>query len=117
MSVFACLFAIFSVLTFLITNSGVDEGPEHNTRVLQCTLATISGPLTGAISRGFQSCCLQFSLGLMVFCAPVLFLGVITQLIYLPEKKWLGVLRMAAWILGWLVWFMGGIVSFGHALT
>lgn len=115
--VFACLLVIFSILTFLITNAGVDKGSEHNARVLQATVGTISGPLTGAISRGFQGCCLKFSLTLMAYCAPVLLVGVLAQMVSLPEKKWLGVVRMCLWILGWFVWFMGGIISFGHALS
>ena len=115
--VFACLLLIFSILTFLITNAGVDRGSEHDTRVLQTTLGTISGPLTGAISRGFQGCCLQFSLTLMAYCGPVLLIGVLAQMIGLPDKAWLRVVRMGLWGFGWLVWFMGGIVSFGHALS
>ena len=115
--VFAGLLGIFSISTFLITNAGLDNGPEHNVRVFQTTVGTISGPLTGAISRGFQGCCLRFSLALMAYCAPVLLVGVLVQMVRLPERKWLRVLRMSLWILGWLVWFMGGIISFGHALS
>jgi len=115
--VFLCLLLIFSVLTFLITNAGVDEASEHDARVLLSTVGTISGPLTGAIARGFQGCCLTFSLTLMAYCAPVLLLGVLAQLVGLPDKKWLRVVRMGLWSLGWFVWFMGGIISFGHALA
>ena len=111
------MLGVFTILTFLITNAGVDQGPDHNARVLQTTLGTITGPLTGAISRGFQRCCLEFSLKVMLYCAPFLLIGVLVQFIGLPHNAWLNALRMSLWIIGWLAWFLGGIVSFGHALT
>lgn len=114
--VFASLLTGFTLLTFLATNAGVDQGSEHNLRVLQTTVGTITGPLTGAISRGFQGCCVRFSLTLMGFCAPVLVIGVLLQFIRLPDRKWIRVTRVGLWTLGWLVWFLGGLLSFGHAL-
>jgi len=115
--VFVAMLVVFTVLTFLMTNAGVDKGADHNTRVVQSTVGTITGPLTGAISRGFQGCCLRFSLTVMAYCAPMLLVGVATQFIGLSDRKWLRVMRMVLWVLGWLVWFMGGILSFGHALS
>ena len=67
---FAGLLSVFTILTFLFTNAAVDKGSEHNTRVLQATIGTFTGPLTGAISRGFQSCCLKFSIGVMAYLRP-----------------------------------------------
>ena len=64
---FVVMLGVFMILTFLITNAGVDEGLDHNARVLETTLGTITGPLTGAISRGFQRCCLEFSLRVMLY--------------------------------------------------
>jgi len=115
--VFFALFVAFTILTFLATNAGVDKGSGHKTLVLQATLGTITGPLTGAISRGFQDCCLDFSLTIMAYCAPFLIIGVGIQFIVLPGQRWLRVMRMILWALGWIVWFMGGILSFGHALS
>ena len=116
-SVFALMLVVFMALTFLITNAGVDDGPEHNFRVFLATVGTITGPLTGAIARGFQGCCLRFSLTVMAYCAPFLFIGWAAQLVPLPDRKGLRVTRMCVWTVGWLVWFMGGILSFGHALS
>lgn len=116
-SIFAVMLVIFTILTFLITNEGVDHDSEHNTRVFFTTLGTITGPLTGAISRGFQSCCLRFSLTVMAYCALPLLLGVGLQFLHPGERKWLRVVRMSAWIVGWLAWFLGGIFSFLHALS
>ncbi len=115
--VFAGLLAVFTLATFLITNSGVDDGPEHGARVFQITLGTITGPLTGAISRGFQDCCLSFSLSVMMYCGPVLALGFAAQILRLPDQRWARVLKMTLWTIGWLAWFGGGILSFGHALS
>ena len=115
--VFAVMLLLFMALTFLITNAGVDDGPEHHTRVFLATVGTITGPLTGAIARGFQECCLRFSLTVMAYWAPFLFIGWAAQFIHLPDRKWLRATRMCVWTVGWLVWFMGGILSFGHALS
>lgn len=115
--VFAGMLALFSTLTFLAMDAGLSPGPEHDLRVLQASVFTITGPLTGAISRGFQSCCLNCSLSLMACCAPVLVSGVLLQFIRLPDRRLTRAMQMAFWILGWLVWFLGGIVSFGHALS
>ena len=114
---FLSLWAVFTLLTFLITHGGLDEGPEHDLRVLQTTLGTLTGPLTGAIARGFQRCCLKFSLSLMVFCAPILSAGILAQFMGPLGGKKTRIVRMSLWILGWLAWFLGGIVSFGHALA
>ena len=113
---FVGMLGVFSVLTFLATNAGVDDGCDRNARVLQATMGTITGPLTGAVARGFQGCCLGFSLSVMAYCAPVLLIGVMLQFVGSSERKWLRIVRMAFWILGWLVWFAGGLLSFGHAL-
>lgn len=113
---FVVILSIFTVLTYLITDAGIDPGKEHNKRVVQTTLGTMTGPMTGAIARGFQGCCLKYSLFLMLFCAPMLSIGIGLQYVRLPDKKWVRVIRMFCWVLGWLIWFGGGIVSYGHAL-
>lgn len=115
--VFAGLLALFSVWTYVGTNGGLDQGPDHTKRVWQTTAGTICGPLTGAISRGFQGCCLAFSLMLMKWCAPVLLLGVVAQFIGKRGGWRAYAARMFFWSAGWLVWFLGGIASFGHALS
>ncbi len=115
--VFVVLFIAFTLLTYRITNSGLDDGPQHDSRVFMTTLCTIAGPLTGAISRGFQGCCLRFSLLVMAYCAPVLFVSTVLQFIRTPDWRWLRVARLVLWTLGWFIWFAGGILSFGHALS
>ena len=114
---FLALLAVFTVLTFVITNAGVDNDPNHSKRVVQATAGTITGPLTGANARGFQDCCLECSLWLMAWCAPVLAIGVISQFLGSSKQKLVGTIRMGLWTAGWLAWFLGGIISFGHALN
>ncbi len=114
---FEALLVLFSALTCVIVYTGSDDNAEHTARVIKTTLGTITGPITGAIARDFQSCCVDFSLFLMRFCAPVLTLTILAQFIRLPEKKWITIARMFVWTIGWLVWFLGGVVSFGHALS
>jgi hypothetical protein len=117
MIVFVCLLVIFSVLNFLISNAFISPRAGQDAQVLLTTLGTISGPLVGAISRDFQDCCLGFSLTVMAFCGPILLLGALVQYFTMPAKKWLRVIRMSLWGVGWFVWFAGGIVSFSHALS
>ena len=114
--IFAVLFVVFTVWTYLITDAGVDDGPTHDTRVFQATVGTITGPLTGAISRGFQGCCLEFSLDVMKYCGPILVLGVLAQFTGPRRGKWAPRVRITLWTLAWLIWFLGGIFSFLHAL-
>lgn len=115
--VFGILLGIFAVWTFLIVDAGLDTGDEHYARVFITTLGTITGPLTGAISRNFQGCCLRASFQIMTCCAPILGIGLGIQFIGASNGKKIQALRMCFWILGWVVWFGGGIVSFLHALS
>jgi hypothetical protein len=78
--VFASMLALFMILTFQATG-GLSNGPQSGVHSLEATVGTIAGPLTGAISRGFQSCCLRASLTLMAYCAPVLLIGFLMQFI------------------------------------
>lgn len=115
--IFASLLAPFTVSSYAITDSGLDHGPEHRARVLQTTIGTVSGPFIGAISRGFQGCCLSFSLSIVTFCAPALLLGVAAQFIPMPERRWTHATKVTLWAGAWLLWFGGGILSFAHALS
>ena len=110
------LWAVFSALTLLIVLKGLDRATEHPRTVVATTAATALGPMTGAVSRDFQGCCLAFSLSLLPYCLGALLAGLAVQLIVPATGGLSRTLRVVAWIAGWLVWFGGGIVSFGHAL-
>jgi hypothetical protein len=95
----------------------LDNDYDHRRLVILTTLGTILGPMTGAISRNCQSCCLAFSLSLLPYCGAFLAAGTLPLFIELPFKWGASALRMTLWIVGLLGWFFGGIVSFGHALN
>ena len=89
--IFIVMLSVFTFLTFLITNAGLDDGPKHYLFVFLTSLFSITGPLTGAISRGAvftgsQNCCLKNSLMLMMYCAPFLFAGIVVQFFRIPQK-------------------------------
>ena len=113
--VFLVIWLCFTGWTYWIAEHGIDQY-NHNRLVALTTCGTILGPITGAISRNCQDCCLQFSLGLLPYCLAFLILGTIPSFLRLPFQSGASALRMIFWILGLLGWFLGGIVSFAHAL-
>jgi hypothetical protein len=114
--VFLGIWLGFTALTFWIAEHGIDQY-DHRRLVILTTLGTILGPMTGAISRNCQSCCLAFSLSLLPYCGAFLAVATLPLFIKLPFNWGASALRMTLWILGLLGWFLGGIVSFGHALN
>jgi hypothetical protein len=112
--IFLTILILFTIANFAILCAAMDSWDNFKYVVLT-TAATITGPLTGAIARQWQSCCAEFSLKIMMFCAPVLLFGTIFQLIKLPFKK-ASAIRLSIWFICLLMWFLGGILSFGHAL-
>lgn len=112
----AVVWLAFTLLTFLIVVWNLDNAGQHPVRVAVTTAASVLGPMTGAISRDFQSCCLAFSLSLVPYCGGALLTGVAAQ--FLPGKSaFVRGIRLLLWTGGLVVWFGGGIVSFGHALS
>ena len=114
--VFLGVWLAFTVLTFWIADQGIDRY-DHGRLVFVTTCGTIFGPMTGVIRRDCQSCCLKFSLSLVPYCGALLAFGTLPLFVRLPLRRGASVLRMAMWIVGFLGWFLGGIVSFGHALS
>jgi hypothetical protein len=103
-------------LNYWIAEHGIAQY-NHQRLVVLTTLGTILGPMTGAISRDCQSCCLNFSLSLLPYCAAFLIVGTIPLLIKFPFRLGAAALRMILWTVGVLGWFLGGILSFAHALN
>jgi hypothetical protein len=110
------LLAPITILTHLAVRSG-SPGDVRERSVLLTTLATITGPFTGAIARHGQSCCLGFSFRLALFCGPALVLGILAQLVPVPFAPGREAVRLAAWSAGWLVWLLAGPASLLHALS
>ncbi len=114
--VFLFIWLCFTALNYWIAEHGIEQY-DHRRLVVLTTLGTILGPMTGAISRDCQSCCLNFSLSLLPYCAAFLVAGTIPLFIKFPFKLGASALRMALWIVGLLGWFLGGIFSYAHALN
>ena len=115
--VFLAVWGLFTALTYYIADMGVDDGPDHDATVTITTLASITGPMVGAISRDLQSCCLEFSLWLLPYCGTLLAVGFLAQLVRLPRWGVIRSFQLLLWLIGLIAWFGGGIVSFAHALS
>ncbi len=113
--IFGVLLVLFSLLVLFITMAGIDEGPDHDRQVLVTTFLAVTGPFVGAIARDMSSCCLEFSLLISAFCAPLLLIGIAVQ--FLGRASGPRGYRLLLWTLGWFAWFLGGLMSFGHALS
>ena len=81
------------------------------------TVGSLSGPFTGAIARHFQSCCWQWSVTLLPYCAAFLLGGFAFQFVPIRWEAGQRTLRLVVWSIGLLGWFGGGVVSLGHALS
>ncbi len=115
--VFGVLWLCFTVLTYSAVSGGLTNASQERGLVILTTLGTITGPMTGAICRRFQGCCLEASLSLLPYAAVGLIFGGLFQGLPLPQRVGWQSLRLGVWGLGWLVWFASGIVSFAHALS
>ena len=109
---FLGMFLFFTALAILAITGGSKGG---STNVIGGILATITGPFVGAVARNFQRCCLECSVQIMWYCAPVLLLGIALQWVKTRNRMWEIALKMVVWVFGWLAWFGGGLVSHAHA--
>ena len=71
---FVGIWLSFTALTYWIAEHGIEQD-SHRRLVILTTLGTILGPMTGAISRNCQSCCVAFSLSLLPYCGAFLAVG------------------------------------------
>jgi hypothetical protein len=114
--VFLGIYLAFAALTFFVLNSGSVSDRRENA-IGAATIGVVTGPFTGAIARHFQSCCLQFSLSILPWCALILGVGVLFQIVPLPFQRFARATRLALWCIGLLGWFGGALASFLHALS
>ena len=66
------LWLVFAALTLVIALRGLDHAAQRPLTVAATVAGSALGPMSGAISRGFQPCCLAFSLSLMPICLAAL---------------------------------------------
>lgn len=113
----AAAWLTFSVWTLWIVLVGLDDAADKPLTIALATAGTLLGPMTGAISRGLQACCLRFSLMLLPYALGCLIVAALVQITLAPTRSWRRIVRVIAWLAGLMVWFGSGIVSFGHALS
>lgn len=107
------IWAAYAILTFAVV-----RGHQGATTAVISAIGSISGPMTGALSRSFQSCCYDFSIGLLRYFLPFLAIAIGSQMLARQnESAWRARFRLAAWVFGWVGWFFGAVVSFFHALS
>jgi hypothetical protein len=95
----------------------VNANANDLSNAIYTTAGSISGPFVGAIARDFQNCCFSASLRIATCCGPILIIGIAAQFLPLGHLRWARTLQLFAWTTGWLLWFGGGLLSFGHALS
>jgi hypothetical protein len=115
-TIFLVMWAVFAALTFTVTAMNVPHGPDGYGQVIWATIGTLAGPMPGALSRGCQSCCLKFSIGLFPYAGAALLVAVVPQFLPWPSGPLGNSVRLAFWTLGLLGRFGTGVLSFGHAL-
>lgn len=113
----AAMWLASSVLTLQVTTQTLDREPDRDMTIAVTTVSTILGPMTGAIARHGESSCLAFSLSLLPVCLGALLFAILVQLFVAPEKLLRLSLRWSSWCIGLAVWFGGGVLSLGQALS
>lgn len=120
--VFLLELGFFMLLTFWAMSRTADARSMDQTIwewrriVVWTTLGVIAGPMTGAIAREGQSCCLENSISLLPVSGAILAGGVLLSFVPLPLGAQIRWPRILAWGLAWFGWFASGILSLLHAL-
>ena len=114
---FLALWLIASLLTYLALEAGLTSGDPSQLNLISMAVASITGPMTCAICRGMQGCCLECSLSLLPYSALGPGLATLFQFVIPPTNGSYRVVRLVLWLLGLVVWFGGGFLSLGHALS
>ena len=107
----------FTGLTLSAVLNGLDHAREKPMTVAAATAGTVLGPMTGAISRDFQGCCLRASLSLLPWSGGALAVAILVQLFVPRRGPGTQLLRLSIWAAGLFTWFGGGIISLLHALS
>ena len=114
--VFLAFYLAFACWTFFVLSRQSASDWRDNWNVA-ATVGSLSGPLTGAIARHFQSCCWQWSVTLLPYCAEFLLGGFTFQFVPIPWEAGQRTLRLVVWGIGLLGWFGGGVVSLVHGVS
>ena len=114
--VFLAFYLALACWTFFVLSRQSASDWRDNWNVA-ATVGSLSGPLTGAIARHFQSCCWQCSVTLFPYCAAFLLGGFTFQFVPIPWEAGQRTLRLVVWGIGLLGWFGGGVVSLVHGVS
>ncbi len=79
-------------------------------------LPILGGPFAGALVRGGQSCCTEYSLELAAIGGPVLLVGALAQILFNrgPGRR---LIRYGLWSGSLLFWFSLSFFSLRHAMS
>ena len=80
-------------------------------RIFLATLATVTGPFTGAIARYDEPVIQGPVLRPMLYCAAYIVILLSSQVIPLPFRRVSMPVRYLAWLAGLVAWFGAGIIS------
>jgi hypothetical protein len=78
-------------------------------------LAFLVGPMTGALLRGWQPCCLHFSLWVALVLSPFLFSAFAVR--FMRRFRTHHKTRAVVWWFGLGMWSLGAPISCLHALS
>lgn len=115
-TILASITLLFMLLAFFASHQG-SPSDLQNRNPLATTLASLTGPFTGAIARNGQACCTEASLKLLPVCGTGLAIAIAFQFIPLKLRRHQTSIRYTAWTLGWLIWFLGVPLSLLHAFA
>jgi hypothetical protein len=99
----------------LLRTAFLDYAPVGMSSLLYLPPLFLVGPMTGALLRNWQGCCLRFSLSVALCFSPFLIAAFAARLV-----PWFGKhprLRVILWWGGVVIWCFGAPVSFLHALS
>ena len=94
---------------------GWKTNPEER-HITRATLATMSGPFTGAIARPDDSSSWKAAWSLLPFCGAFLVIGTLCQIVPLPRHTGARTARILAWFIGLAGWFCGSVISLMNAI-
>lgn len=111
------LWFVWTIIYMSIIVAHQKDDPERLESLMLTPLVTAVAPLLGAMLKGFQGCCLQVSLGVLMWALPIPIGAALLQWCWNPKHLPLRIIRMLIWMIAWTLWFASGNLSFGHAMS
>ncbi len=115
--IIATLWLMWTFIYMFLVVAHQRDYPERLKSLMLTPLITAVAPLMGAMLRGFQGCCLQVSLGVLMWALPIPIGVVLLQWNWNSQHQILRIVRLLIWLIAWMLWFASGMVSLGHAMS